>query len=106
MVTRLAVLSLALLLSACQASRPNADFDAGRDFAGYRTWAFKDPAVQYRPDDPRVRSDLTDQRIRQAADRHPVARLGRLLGRWLGRAAVQRIAYRGLQGRHPADRPA
>jgi hypothetical protein len=61
-----AVLSLALLLSACQASRPNADFDAGRDFAGYRTWAFKDPAVQYRPDDPRVRSDLTDQRIRQA----------------------------------------
>ena len=66
MFNRIVLLSLLLLLGACQATRPNADFDARRDFAGYRTWAWKDPAVQYRPDDPRLRSDLTDQRIRQA----------------------------------------
>ncbi|WPP00503.1 DUF4136 domain-containing protein [Pseudomonas sp. HR96] len=59
-------LSLSLLLGACQAYRPVADYDASRDFAGYRTWAFKDPVLQYRPDDPRIRSDLTEQRIRQA----------------------------------------
>lgn len=60
------VICVALLLGACQASRPIADYDASRDFAGYRTWAFKDPVLQYRPDDPRIRSDLTEQRIRQA----------------------------------------
>ena len=66
MYTRFAVLCLGLLLGGCQATRPTADYDASRDFAGYRTWAWKDPALQYRPDDPRIRSDLTEQRIRQA----------------------------------------
>ena len=66
MLRRLAVLPLALLLAACQTPRVNHDFDASRDFAAYRNWAWKEPAVQYRPDDPRVRSDLTEQRIRQA----------------------------------------
>ena len=66
MLRRLAVLPLALLLAACQTPRVNHDFDASRDFAAYRSWTWKEPAVQYRPDDPRVRSDLTEQRIRQA----------------------------------------
>lgn len=66
MLRRLAVLSLAAGLSACQSPQVNHDFDATRDFAAYRSWAWKEPAVQYRPDDPRLRSDLTEQRIRQA----------------------------------------
>lgn len=66
MFARLTLFCVAVLLSACQTPRPNADFDASRDFAGYRTWAWKDPALQYRPDDPRIRSDLTEQRVRQA----------------------------------------
>jgi hypothetical protein len=61
----LAVLSLALLLGAC-ATPVNRDFDASRDFGAYRTWGWKEPGVQYRPDDPRIKSDLTEQRIRQA----------------------------------------
>ncbi|WP_213879654.1 DUF4136 domain-containing protein [Pseudomonas sp. dw_358] len=66
MYARAAVVSLSLLLGACQTTRPVADYDASRDFAGYRTWAWKTPALQYRPDDPRIRSDLTEARIRQA----------------------------------------
>ncbi|EGH25691.1 hypothetical protein PSYMO_31452, partial [Pseudomonas amygdali pv. mori str. 301020] len=38
-----------------------------RDFGGYRNWSWKEPAVQYQPDDdPRLKSDLTEQRIRQS----------------------------------------
>lgn len=62
----LASLALAALLSACAANQVNHDFDASRDFAAYRSWSFKEPALQYRPDDPRIKSDLTEQRIRQA----------------------------------------
>ncbi len=62
----LAVVCVALLLSACQTDRVNRDFDAHRDFAGYRTWAWKEPALQYQPNDPRIKSDLTEQRIRQS----------------------------------------
>lgn len=62
----LALLALAALLSACAANQVNHDFDASRDFAAYRSWSFKEPALQYRPDDPRIKSDLTEQRIRQA----------------------------------------
>ncbi len=66
MFHRLSLLACAVLLSACQSNQVNHDFDASRDFAAYRSWAWKEPALQYRPDDPRIKSDLTEQRIRQA----------------------------------------
>jgi len=66
MFGRIATLALVVLLGGCQTSQVNHDFDASRDFGAYRSWAWKDPALQYRPDDPRIKSDLTEQRIRQA----------------------------------------
>ncbi len=66
MFRRLALLAMAALLTACAANQVNHDFDASRDFAAYRSWSWKEPAVQYRPDDPRIKSDLTEQRIRQS----------------------------------------
>lgn len=66
MFRRLALLVVVALLSACASNQVNHDFDASRDFAAYRSWSWKDPALQYRPDDPRIKSDLTEQRIRQA----------------------------------------
>ncbi|MFB4394079.1 MULTISPECIES: DUF4136 domain-containing protein [unclassified Pseudomonas] len=66
MLRRFALLSLALLLTACASNNVTQDFDASRDFAGYRSWAWQEPALQYSPDDPRIKSDLTEQRIRQA----------------------------------------
>jgi hypothetical protein len=66
MFRRFVLLALAALLSACASNRVNHDFDASRDFAAYRSWSWKEPALQYRPDDPRIKSDLTEQRIRQA----------------------------------------
>lgn len=68
MFRRLALLVVAALLSACAANQVNHDFDASRDFAAYRSWSWKEPALQYRPDDPRIKSDLTEQRIRQAVE--------------------------------------
>lgn len=55
-----------LLLGACQSVQIDRDYDASRDFAAYRSWAWQAPVVQYRPDDPRIKSDLTEQRIREA----------------------------------------
>lgn len=66
MFRRLAMLSLLLMLGACQTNQVSRDFDAQRDFGGYRSWAWKEPAMQYQPDDPRIKSDLTEQRIRQS----------------------------------------
>lgn len=66
MLRTLALMALAVLLSACQTAQTNHDFDASRDFASYRSWSWKEPALQYRPDDPRIKSDLTEQRVRQA----------------------------------------
>ncbi|MEG1038640.1 MAG: DUF4136 domain-containing protein [Pseudomonas sp.] len=66
MLRRLALLSLMVLLSACQSNKATQDYDASRDFTAYRSWAWQEPALQYRPDDPRIKSDLTEQRIRQA----------------------------------------
>ncbi|SEM89350.1 protein of unknown function [Pseudomonas sp. ok272] len=66
MFRRLALVACAVLLSACQSNQVNHDYDASRDFAAYRSWTWKEPALQYRPDDPRIKSDLTEQRIRQA----------------------------------------
>ena len=62
----LMMLSLLLLLAACQSNQVQRDFDPQRDFSAYRTWSWKEPALQYRPDDPRIKSDLTEQRIRSA----------------------------------------
>ncbi|WP_285431908.1 DUF4136 domain-containing protein [Pseudomonas sp. fls2-241-R2A-110] len=66
MIRRFALLAVAALLSACAANQVNSDFDASRDFAAYRSWSWKEPALQYRPDDPRIKSDLTEQRIRES----------------------------------------
>jgi len=63
---RLLVIPLLLLLAACQNAQLNQDFDKNRDFAAYRTFTWKEPALQYSPDDPRIKSDLTEQRIRAA----------------------------------------
>lgn len=66
MFSRIALLAFALLLTACQTQQANLDFDTSRDFGAYRSWAWKSPTVQYRPDDPRIKSDLTEQRIQQS----------------------------------------
>ncbi|WP_025995934.1 DUF4136 domain-containing protein [Pseudomonas syringae] len=66
MFRRLVLLSCLLLITACQNNQVNRDFDAQRDFGGYRSWSWKEPGVQYQPDDPRLKSDLTEQRIRQS----------------------------------------
>jgi hypothetical protein len=63
---RLLLLPLFLLLAACQTTRLERDFDASRDFAAYRSWSWQEPAVQYVPADPRLHSDLTTQRVREA----------------------------------------
>lgn len=65
MRTRL-LLPLLLLLAACQSVHLERDFDPERDFGAYRTWSWQEPALQYRPADPRLRSDLTEQRMRAA----------------------------------------
>src|SRR5690606_35261557 len=65
-IMRLVLLSALLLLAACKSPPVDHDFDASRDFAAYRSWKWLEPAVQYRPNDPRLKSDLTDQRVRQA----------------------------------------
>lgn len=66
MLRRLMIFPLLLALSACQGPQLQRDYDPQRDYSAYRSWSWKEPAVQYRPDDPRVRSDLTEQRIREA----------------------------------------
>lgn len=66
MFRRLLLVSFAALLTACSSHNVQQDYDASRDFAAYRNWAWQEPGLQYRPDDPRIKSDLTEQRIRQA----------------------------------------
>jgi hypothetical protein len=66
MFRRLLLLSLFFALAACQGPQVQRDFDPTRDFSAYRTWSWQEPALQYRPDDPRIKSDLTEQRIREA----------------------------------------
>ena len=62
----LLLLPLLLILSACQTPQLERDFDPSRDFAAYHSWSWQEPGVQYNPDDPRINSDLTSQRIRSA----------------------------------------
>ncbi len=66
MLRRIALLGLALLLSACETMQVTHDYNPAVDFAAFKTWAFKDPALQYRPNSPMLKSDLTEQRILQA----------------------------------------
>ncbi|MBD9417352.1 DUF4136 domain-containing protein [Pseudomonas sp. PDM16] len=66
MFPRLLLIPLMLFLAACQSVNVERDFDASRDFGAYRSWSWQEPALQYRPDDPRIKSDLTEQRIRDA----------------------------------------
>ena len=66
MFRRLLLIPLLLTLVACQGPQVQRDFDPTRDFSAYRAWSWKEPALQYRPDDPRIQSDLTEQRIRDA----------------------------------------
>jgi len=99
MLRRLVLLAFVALLSACQTGNVNQDYDASRDFAGYRSWAWKEPGLQYRPDDPRIKSDITEQRIREAVS-------GQLDQRGLrpaqaGSAADLRVqAYLIVENRH------
>ncbi|MBO3275170.1 DUF4136 domain-containing protein [Pseudomonas schmalbachii] len=66
MLRRLLVLGLILGLVGCETISLDRDYDRSRDFAAYRTWAWAQPAFEYRPDDPRIKSDITEQRIREA----------------------------------------
>lgn len=55
-----------ILLAGCQSTPPGPDYDTSRDFYRYQSWQWLEPAIQYRPEDPRLSSDLTEQRIRSA----------------------------------------
>lgn len=65
-LSRALCLTVALLVAGCSTPRIEQDYDVSRDFAAYRSWSWQAPAVRYSPDDPRVTSDLTEQRIRSA----------------------------------------
>lgn len=54
------------ILAGCQNIAQERDYDPSRDFASYRSWQWQEPALQYQPDDPRFKSDLTEQRVREA----------------------------------------
>lgn len=66
MFRRLLLLTALLALVACQGPQIDSDYDPQRDFAALQTWSWQEPAVHYRPDDPRLKSDLTEQRLRAA----------------------------------------
>lgn len=62
----LLLLPLLWLLAACQSTSVSTDYDPSRNFSTYSHWNWQEPAVRYRPSDPRLQSDLTEQRIREA----------------------------------------
>lgn len=62
----LTCLFFALLLSGCSSISLERDFDPNRDFAAYRSWSWMDSKLAYQPNDPRIKSDITEQRISQA----------------------------------------
>lgn len=66
MTLRLLLIPLVVLLAACQSPRQQMDYDQNRDFSLYRSWSWEEPALRYQPDDPRLQSDLTEQRVREA----------------------------------------
>lgn len=66
MFPRIFLAAFALLLAACQTAQLSNDYDASRDFSAYRSWHWQEPALQYRPDAPPLKSDLNEQRVRTA----------------------------------------
>ncbi|WP_371364469.1 DUF4136 domain-containing protein [Pseudomonas sp. QL9] len=66
MVRRLLLLGLLFSLAACETVKLNRDYDTSRDFSRYTSWSWAQPSFEYRPDDPRIKSDLTQQRILEA----------------------------------------
>lgn len=66
MLRHLYLIAALLALAACQTVRLDSDFDPHRDYASLQSWAWQEPAVRYSPDDPRLSSDLTAQRVREA----------------------------------------
>ncbi|AGI26157.1 DUF4136 domain-containing protein [Pseudomonas sp. MT3] len=66
MIRRLLLLGLMLGLAACETTSLSRDYDTTRDFSRYQSWSWAQPSFEYRPDDPRIKSDLTEQRISQA----------------------------------------
>ena len=92
MFRRLLLIPLLLALVACQGPQVQRDFDPTRDFSAYRAWSWKEPALQYRPDDPRIQSDLTEQRIREGTFYLGVDRAGALNDH----APVPDLQHRGL----------
>lgn len=66
MLRRLFLLASVLALAACQTAQLDSDYDPSRDFSSLQSWDWREPAVQYRPEDPRLNSDLTAQRVREA----------------------------------------
>ena len=91
MIRRLLLLGLLLGLAACETVNLSRDYDSSRDFAAYRSWAWAQPAFEYRPDDPRIKSDLTEQRIRSA-----VAEMIRRFA-WCGTSQRTSSAVRSLR---------
>jgi len=66
MLQRFLLLAALLGLAACQSIQVDSDYDPHRDFAALQTWDWQEPAVQYRPNDPRLTSGLTEQRVMAA----------------------------------------
>lgn len=66
MLRHLLLTASLVVLAGCQNIARERDYDPTRDFAGYRSWEWREPALQYQPDDPRFKSDLTEQRVREA----------------------------------------
>ncbi|SDT17230.1 DUF4136 domain-containing protein [Pseudomonas oryzae] len=66
MLHRLLFVAALLALPACQTVQLDSDYDPNRNFTSLQSWAWQEPAVQYRPNDPRLSSDLTAQRLREA----------------------------------------
>lgn len=60
------ILMLAIGLIGCQSVQLSRDFDPSREFSQYRFWRWDAQPFQYQPDDPRIESDLTEQRIQHA----------------------------------------
>lgn len=63
MVKAFGVVIAALLLAACSSFKLHQDFDLNRDFGRYQTWQWSEPRLDYSPQDPRLKSDLTEQRV-------------------------------------------
>jgi hypothetical protein len=66
MLRHLMIAASLFFLAACQNIGPDADYDPNRDYASYRSWTWQEPAVQYQPADPHMKSDLIEQRVREA----------------------------------------